>query len=280
MARVLVNEVSRGHFTTLGIPLVAGRDFNDDDAPGAPAVVIVNQTFARRYWPNGSAIGRRVRFNADDWVTIVGVARDSKYQSFDEPPTPFIYRPFGQVTHARLQGTLLIKTAGDPIQRVATVKSIVAGLDPDLAVFNLNAFDSRLSMATLPNRTAASLSGLLGALALGLGTIGTYSIMAFLTLQRRREIGIRVALGAVPSAVVGLIARQGLRRVTAGLVIGAAVSVGALRLLQGRMYGVSAADPLPVLLVVALIGLSGYLACAIPTRRAVKSDPVAVLRES
>jgi putative ABC transport system permease protein len=277
--RVLVNEVSRGHFGTLGIPLVAGRDFTVNDVLGAPAVAIVNQTFARRYWQDRAAVGRRVQLGSDEWVTIVGVARDSKYQALDEAPRPFLYRPFGQATRGRFQGTLLIKTRGEALLSAPVIRSRIADLDPDLAVFNLNALDSRLSLALLPNRTAASLSALLGAIALGLGTIGTYSIMAFLTLQRRREIGIRVALGALPSAVVGMIARQGLTSIGVGLAIGAAGGVGALRFLQRTMYGVSAGDPLPVLLVIALIGASGYLACAIPTRRAAKGDPLRVLRE-
>jgi hypothetical protein len=270
--------VSRGHFRTLGIPIVAGRDFGIADVMEAPAVAIVNQAFARRFWPSAQAMGRRVRLGADEWVTIVGVAGDSKYQSLDEAPTPFLYRPFGQSTRAQFEGTLLLKTRAEPMLSAPAIRSRVGDLDPDVVVSNLNAFESRLGLALLPNRTAASLSALLGAIALGLGTIGTYSIMAFLTLQRRREIGIRVALGGLPSAVVGMIARQGLTSVAIGLAIGAAGGIGALLFLQRTLYGVSAADPIAVVLVPALIGLSGYLACTVPTRRAAKGDPVAVLR--
>ena len=140
-------------------------------------------------------------------------------------------------------------------------------------------FEDRLALAYLPNRAAAITSGVLGIVALGLGTLGTYSVMAFLALQRRREVGIRIALGAMPRAVVGMLTRQGVRWIAIGLGIGIVAAVGAVRLIEGVVLGVSASDPVPAMVVLLLLGTAGYLACLVPARRSGKADPIAALRE-
>jgi ABC-type antimicrobial peptide transport system permease subunit len=176
-------------------------------------------------------------------------------------------------------GFALVKTTGDPRRAIPMVRDIVAELDPGLALSNLNTLDDRLALAFLPNRAAAITSGLLGVLALGLGTIGTYSVMAFLVLQRRREVGIRIALGAMPRSVVGMMTRQGVRWIAIGLAIGIVGAIGAVRVIAGLVLGVSATDPVPAVVVLLLLGSAGYLACFVPARRAGKADPISVLRE-
>jgi predicted lysophospholipase L1 biosynthesis ABC-type transport system permease subunit len=275
---MLVNHVSHGHFRTLGIALLQGRDFTAQDDARAPRVAIVNQTVARRLWPGESAVGRLVRLGGES-ATVIAVVRDSKYESLVEAPKAMVYRPLAQATTPGAEATLLLKTEGDRRTAFALARALVAALDPDLVISNLNTFDDRLNLAFLPNRAAAVTSGLLGLVALFLGAIGTYSVMALLVLQRRREIGIRIALGALPRAVVGLITRQGLRSTVIGLAIGTAAGLGALLLVRGLIAGVPANDPVAIVLVPVALAVVSYLACRIPARHAVSTDPLAVLRE-
>jgi predicted permease len=277
-SRMLVNHVSHGHFRTLGIALLQGRDFTAQDDARAPRVAIVNQTVARRLWPGESAVGRLVRLGGES-ATVIAVVRDSKYESLVEAPKAMVYRPLAQATTPGAEATLLLKTEGDRRTAFALARALVAALDPDLVISNLNTFDDRLNLAFLPNRAAAVTSGLLGLVALFLGAIGTYSVMALLVLQRRREIGIRIALGALPRAVVGLITRQGLRSTVIGLAIGTAAGLGALLLVRGLIAGVPANDPVAIVLVPVALAVVSYLACRIPARHAVSTDPLAVLRE-
>jgi len=276
--RVLANHVSPGHFRTLAIGLLGGRDFRLEDDERAPRVVIVNETASRRFWPGQSPLGKTFRLGSE-LVTVIGVARDSKYESISEDAKPFAYRPLAQRPTTLFEATLLVKMSGDPRRAIPIVRGIVADLDPNLVLSNLNTLDERLALAFLPNRAAAITSGLLGVIALGLGTIGTYSVMAFLVLQRRREIGIRIALGALPRSVVGMMTRQGVRWIAIGLAIGIAMATGAVRVIAGLVLGVSAGDPVPAVVVLLLLGSAGCMACFVPAWRAGKADPVAVLRE-
>jgi len=276
--RVLVNHVSPGHFRTLGIRLIGGRDFRRQDDGRSERVVIVNETASRRFWPGESPLGKTLRLGPES-ATVIGIAGDSKYESISEPATAFFYRPLAQRPTALFDATVLVKTSGDPRRAIPVVRALVADLDASLVLSNLNTLEDRLSLAFLPNRAAAITSGLLGVIALGLGTVGTYSVMAFLVLQRRREIGIRIALGAMPRSVVGMMTRQGMRWIAVGLGIGIALSIAAVRVIAGLVLGVSASDPVPAAVVLLLLGGAGYLACFIPARQAGTANPLAVLRE-
>jgi len=277
--RALVNHVSRGLFATVGIRLVEGRDFCVQDDARGPKVAIVNETLARRVWPGESPIAKLMRIGPTESVTIVGVAQDSKYESPSEGPKAHLYLPFGQSAAPPFDATLLLKTRGDPRQAVGPTRALVADLDPTLVVFNLNTFEDRLGLSLLPNRVAAITSGVLGLLALLLGTIGTYSVMAFLAFQRRREIGIRIALGALPARVIGRFAGQGMRWISVGLGIGAFASVGALRVLQSLVVGVSATDLVSVGTVLIVLAATGFAACYVPTSSVCRRSPTEVLRE-
>jgi predicted permease len=273
--RVLVNHVSPGHFRTLGIRLVGGRDFQREDDDRSPRVVIVNEAASRRFWPRESPLGKTLRLGTEP-VTVVGVARDSKYESINETGKPFVYRPWAQRTPTLFEATMLVKMNGDPRRAVPLVRTIVADLDPTLVLSNLNTLNDRLALAFLPNRAAAITSGLLGVIALALGTVGTYSVMAFLVLQRRREIGIRIALGALPRSVVSMMTRQGMRWIAIGMAIGLVGAVAAVRVIEGLVLGVSASDPVPAMVVLLVLGTAGYLACFVPARRAGKAEALAL----
>lgn len=278
LPRVLVNRVSRAHFRTLSIPLIQGRDFREQDDARAIPVAIVNDTLARRLWRGQSAIGRRLRLDSE-WVTVVGVAKDSKYESVIESPKPFIYRPLGQGRSGFFEGTLLVKASGNASSVMPLIRSLVADLDPNLVVTNLNTLEDRLALGQLPNRAIATTAGVLGVLALVLGAVGTYSVIAFLVVQRRREIGVRLALGALPSTVVRMVASQGASWIATGLVIGVAGGYGVVRMLQARIIGISVQDPLPAVMVLLLLGATGSLASYVPAREAGRGDPLALLRE-
>jgi predicted permease len=273
-SRVFVsfNAVSRGHFRTLGIPLVQGRDFNALDRDGAGAVGIINEALARRLWPGESAIGKQL-----DGVAIVGVARDSKYTTATESRTYFLYRPLGQMYVGT--ANILVKIQGDLTNAASVLRAAVGDLDPDLAVSNIMPLDRATNISLLPVQVAAALAGVLGFLALVLGTVGIYGVVSYLVRQRTREVGIRVALGARPVNVVRLITRQVMMWTGIGLAIGLIAALGVGQLLVDLIYGVGPKDPISFVGITLLLAATAYVACWIPARRASRIDPISALRE-
>jgi len=276
------NRVTPGHFRTLGIPLVVGRDFDARDRAQATAVVIVNETLARRFWPGENPIGKRLRELTDrgaprPWFEVVGVARDSKYATVGEDPKPFMYRPMAQeYTPA---GVVMVKTRGNAADALPLVRAAVADIDPNMALFSVMTLDSATSISLLPVKVAATVAGTLGVLALILGAIGLYGVMSYLVRQRTREIGIRMALGAERGTVVGLVTGHGMRWTGIGLVVGLAASFAVAKLIAGFLYGVGPADPTAFVGIALLLIGTAYVACYIPARRASRIDPLAALRE-
>jgi len=276
------NRVTPGHFRTLGIPLVVGRDFDARDRAQAAAVVIVNETLARRFWPGENPIGKRLRELTDrgaprPWFEVVGVARDSKYATVGEDPKPFMYRPMAQdYTPA---GTVMVKTRGNAADALPLVRAAVADIDPNMALFSVMTLDSATSISLLPVKVAATVAGTLGVLALILGAIGLYGVMSYLVRQRTREIGIRMALGAERGTVVGLVTGHGMRWTGIGLVVGLAASFAVAKLIGGFLYGVGPADPTAFVGIALLLIGTAYVACYIPARRASRIDPLVALRE-
>jgi len=276
------NRVTPGHFRTLGIPLVVGRDFDARDRAEGTAVVIVNETLARRFWPGENPIGKRLREFTDrgaprPWFEVVGIARDSKYATVGEDPKPFMYRPMAQdYTPA---GTVMVKTRGNAADALPLVRAAVADIDPNMALFSVMTLDSATSISLLPVKVAATVAGTLGVLALILGAIGLYGVMSYLVRQRTREIGIRMALGAERGTVVGLVTGHGMRWTGIGLVLGLAASFAVAKLIGGFLYGVGPADPTAFVGIALLLIGTAYVACYIPARRASRIDPLVALRE-
>jgi putative ABC transport system permease protein len=279
---VYQNIVSPGHFLTLGIPLVAGRDFDARDRTGASPVVIINETLARRFWPGESPVGKRLRQrdgreSFGPWLEVVGIARDSKYVTVGEDPKSFMYQPLAQVY--RSAGTILVKNRGGAMDALPAVREAVAALDPNLAIFSVMTLDAATSLSLLPVKVAATMTAALGVLALMLGAIGLYGVMSYLVRQRTREIGIRMALGAHAGAVVRLITRQGMHWTVIGLALGLGVALGAARLIAGFLYGIGPTDPITFGAITLLLTTTAFVACYVPARRASRLDPLVALRD-
>ena len=275
--RVTSNGVAPAFFSTLGIPLIAGRDFTTRDDAASAEVGIVNETAARRFWPGETAIGRRLAGTDGKPVQIVGVARDMKYESTQESPMAFLYRPLAQTDVA--VPTLLVKTSADTAAMLAMIKARVAELDPDLAPFNTMTFDDRLALGRIVNRAGSMVAISLGIVALLLSVMGIYGTMAFIGQQRRREIGVRLALGATMSGVIGLMTRQGMQWAATGLAVGMAMGLAIGFVLRSLVRGVSLADPLALIAPPLVLGAAAYIACYVPAWRAARVDPVTALRE-
>jgi predicted permease len=272
------NIVGGRYFQTMGIPLVAGRDFGGQEQEKSPPVAIVNETAAQRFWPGKSAIGQHVRYGSDGpEVEIVGIARDSKYLTLGEEPLPFIYSPMSQNYLSSV--VLQVRTTGDPWAMVAAVQAEVRALDKDLPVFRSMTIGEHLRGTLLAPRLAATLLGIFGLIAMLLAAIGIYGVVAYAVNQRTREIGIRLALGARSRDVAWIVLRRSLLPVWVGMLIGVGAALAATRLLSGFLYGISAADPLTFTVVALLLGAVALSAAYFPTRRAVKVDPMIALRE-
>ncbi len=268
--------VSPRYFAAMRIPLVAGRDFTDQDDAAAGKVAIVNEAFARRFWPDQDALGRRFR-SGGLWRTIVGVAKTGKYNRLDEAARPFLYLPYQQGV-PDLDLDLCLRTTGEPAALAASMRQAMHDLDPGVALRQVLLLTSHASMVLFPQRMASSLLILLGAVALALAAMGVYAVMAHAVSQRTQEFGVRMALGAQPGDVVRHVVGHGLALALLGLAAGLALSLAISRLLAGFLYGISPFDPAVFTGVSALLALIALVACWLPARRAARVDPVIALR--
>lgn len=274
---VQVNNIGLRFFETLRIPLLRGRDFSEIDSDKSEKVLIINEAMASRFWPDQDALGKRLKlFGDQDYRQVVGIVGDSKYNSLTEPRRPFMYIPLLQ--EYAPQFNLHVRTSSEPKGMIAALRAEVQRIDPSLSVLNIQTLTERIQNSLGGERTQATLLGSGGVLALLLAAVGLYGVMSYSVAQRTREIGIRMALGAGRGNVMGLVLRQGVMLVSAGVVLGLAGAFVATRVLASLLFGVSAKDPLTfigtsvVLLVVAL------LASYVPARRATKVDPIIALR--
>jgi predicted permease len=269
--------VAPGYFGLLRIPLLEGRDFTEHDDEQAALVMIVNQTFAKRFLGGRDPIGHKVH-GWGKWFTVVGVARDSKYQTPNESARPYFYVPFRQVYREDLAIAFLVRSAGDPNQALPALRREARGLDPNAGVFDIMPMTEFISASLFPQKVAAALLAVLGAIALLLAAAGLYSVMAYAVTQRTREIGIRMALGAQPGDVVRLVMRQSLVVTLAGLAAGFVAALAVTRLASSLLVNISATDPAvfagATLFLTMVAAVAGYL----PARRATRIDPQAALR--
>ncbi|SPE41686.1 Permease (fragment) [Candidatus Sulfopaludibacter sp. SbA3] len=273
--------VAAGYFDTLGIPIVRGRGFEARDRLGAPRVVVVNQTFARRYWPGQDPIGQSVWLGCDvkkprTVAEVAGVARDAKYGSLDEPPQPFVYRPLAQDWAGFM--TLIVHTAGSPGKFTSPLRAALAGLDPNLRVYEMQTLEEYASGSLWRVRWQAVLLAVFGGLAMMLAAVGLYGVVAYTVAQQTRELGIRMAMGAQRGDVLWMVLGRGLGLTAVGIAIGLLLSAAATRLLGGLLYGMSPLDPLSFASASLAWTAVAMLASFVPARRAMQVDPVVALR--
>jgi macrolide transport system ATP-binding/permease protein len=274
---VRVNAVSPGYLDTIGVPLLHGRDFTSADGPETPRVVIINERMAQQFWPGESAIGKRFKFPGEDFTTVIGIARNSKYGGVAEEPIPFIYEALRQrYTPA---ATLHVRAAGDAASLAGAVRREVQAVDPTLSVFNIRTLEEQVSDSLQPLRINVILLTSFGMLALALAAIGLYGVASYSVTQRTREIGVRMALGAQPSAVLRLVLGHGLALVGLGLAIGLVVAyIGSAVIPPDLLPNVSARDPWTFGGTAALLAVVAFVASYLPARRATRIDPLIALR--
>jgi len=269
--------VSPGYFRLMKIPLLEGRDFTEQDDLKTQLVMVVNQSFVKRFIPGGQAIGRRVR-GWGEWFTVAGVVKDSKYINLTEAPVPFFYVPFRQVYRADMGLALYVRAAGDPKDAIPMVRREVREIDPSVTVIDAMPLAEHVGETLYAQRVAASLLSVLGGLALLLAAVGLYSVMAYTVAQRTHEIGIRMALGAQRMDVLKLAVGQGLAMTVVGIAAGVVAALALARLLSTFLYGITAADPFTFAAASLVLAGVALLANYIPARRATKVDPMIALR--
>jgi predicted permease len=274
--RATSNRVAPNYFSALGVPLLYGRAFTEEEIRDNKYVVVVNEALARRHWPGENPISKSLLMDARKWE-IVGVAKNTRNTLLHAANEPYLYLPVSR-TEGRLVLRLLVKSdTADPAAMAATVRTTVRSLDPKLKIEVIQ-FADVLKGPFKPLLLGASLASSAGVLALALAVMGLYGVTAFVAVQRTHEIGVRMALGARAADVVRLVLRQGLRLVIIGVAIGLSLSVAATRVLAAALFGVSPTDPLTFIVITLLLGLVALLACWVPARRATKVDPLIALR--
>jgi len=273
-----VARVGAEYFATLGVPIVQGRNFAATDTPTSPAVAIVNESMAHKYWPGQDPIGKRFRvlaYNGKEFE-IVGVSADYKVSSVGETSTPYVHYP---VTQRPGTGeSMLARTRGDAAALVSAMRRELTALEPNILFLETQTMDTQVAATLLPAKMGAASVSAVGIVAMALASIGLYGVIAYSVARRTREIGIRMALGARPAAVVGLVMRQGLTLAVVGIGAGALLALGAAKAVAGALYGVSFVDPLAWSGAIVLLLAVSTLANVVPARRASIVDPSRALR--
>ncbi len=275
------DTVSGNYFVAMGIPLLRGRHFSDQDAPNSPLVAIIDENMARRYWPGENPIGQRIkgqdrRGSNDDWVTVIGVVGNVRNHGLDKQSTPHVYEWYEQ--SGELTPDLIVRTTAATDGFAATLRAAVRGVDQTAILSPVNTLDQQLSEQLSPRRFQAWLLGLFSSIALLLACVGIYGMISYSVAQRTHEIGIRMALGARPRDVMKLIMGDGARFALAGLAIGTIAAIGFTKFMASLLFGVTATDPVTFAAVAILLMAVALLASYVPARRASKVDPMVALR--
>ncbi len=267
-------------FETMGIPLLAGRGFDDRDVDGSQPVAVVSEKFARDFFPEGNVLGQRVGFDEKSLgkYEIVGVVRDTKYSSLREDIAPIFYASARQETDNIGTMYFEVRTHGDPTAFAPIARKIVSGVDAGIPVTDVTTQEAQAARTVAQERVFADMLTFFGALAVLLAAIGLYGVMSYSVAQRTNEIGIRMALGAETGGVLRMVVAQGLKFAVIGLVIGSVATLGLTRFIEGQLYGVTASDPLTFAVVGALLLGVAIVACWIPALRAARVDPMVALR--
>ena len=273
---VQMEFVDAGYFDVLKLPIAAGRAFALTDDGSAPKVAIVNETFVKKLWPDGNPVGRVFGFHRER-ITVVGIARDAKYQSLTESTPPFAYFPLAQ--QWRQNQTLVVRASGTPAALATAIRNEVTALDLAIPLPEVATLTAATSFVLLPQRVAALVAGSLGLLGLILATVGLYGIISYSVSRRSREIGVRMALGARAADVQGMVVREGMRLAGYGVAAGLLLSAGVSRLLGAYLYGVSPLDAPTFIGMSAVFVIVALLASWLPARRAAAANPLVALRE-
>ena len=272
--------VTPGYFRTMGITLLAGRDFNDADNKDSQDVTIIDERLARQYWPNQSPLGKRVRFGPPEdnepWHTIVGVVSAVRHQRMQEETRPSVYLPHQKIPSSGM--TLVARTSTNPREFIGAVRREVAQLDPDLPVSEVATMEEVVAESIWQPRLYALLFAVFAGGALLLALIGIYGVMAFLVQTRTHEIGVRMALGATARDVFRLIVGRGMKLTALGVVIGIGGAIALTRLIHSLLFNTSTTDPFTFIFISLLLCLAAFFACYLPARRAAKVDPLVALR--
>jgi len=270
-------DVEPNYFRTVGIRFLEGRDFTARDDAIAPVVAIINETMARRHWPDASPLGQRIRMVAQNaTLEIVGVVADVHPFRPDEPPQPEIYWPHQQMPRWAIH--FVLRTAGDPAAVMPTIRARLAQVDPELDLGRMFTMRELESCQLVEPRFYSTLLGAFAAVALTIAVVGVYGVMAFFVAQRTQEIGVRMALGAQPADIFRLVLRHGGGLALGGLAAGLVLALALTGLMRSLLIGISPTDPLTFVFAAALLLVVGLLACWIPARRATRVDPMIALR--
>lgn len=274
------NQITPGYLDTLQIPLLRGRKFTDADSEKAPAVAIINENMAKKFWPNEDALGRHFSTKGPDgpFIEVVGIVQDGKYQNVTEDPQPYFYLPLDQ-SYQSLR-TFHVRTSVPPETLALQIESQIQELTPSLPITQVQTLTQALQGANgfFFFRFGAQLASTLGVLGLILAVVGIYSVVAYAAAQRTQEIGIRMAMGAEPLDILKMVLRQGLSVVGFGLALGLIIALAGTRLISGLFVGIKPTDPLTFAVVVLLLAAVALFACWIPARRATRIDPLRALR--
>jgi putative ABC transport system permease protein len=274
------HNVSAAYITTMGIPLLGGRNFSDADNETAPDVALINSTMARRFWTDGDPIGKRFLWGHpgkdEKWITIVGVVADTKLYGLDNPARLEVYSPYRQ--HPSADMNLVVRSPMDPASLTSAIRAAVAAIDKDQPIFDVHTMQQLVDDSISTRRLTLVLLGIFSALALMLAAIGIYGVMAYSVALRTQEIGIRMALGAQQKDVLRLILGQGARIAFFGVAIGLGAAAALARLLSSLLFSVSTSDPITFAAVSVLLLAIALLACYVPARRALRVDPIIALR--
>lgn len=273
-----VSRISPGYLSAMTTRVVAGRDFTDADDERELPVAVVNEALARRFWPGQNPLGKRLSLRSPDTprVAVVGVAEDGKYAGLNEEPQPFVYLPIRQSYSGTT--TLIVKSDSDPARLLPSIRAEIRRIDPAIAVFAARALAARLALPLFPARIAATLLGAFAILSLSLAAIGIYGVMSQMVSRRRREIGIRVALGARREDVLKLAMTAGMAPTFLGVFVGAGAAMVLTRWMTSLLFGVSPKDPWTFTATAVLLLLVAALSCFLPARSAASAAPMVSLR--
>jgi putative ABC transport system permease protein len=277
--KVSIRMATPEYLPTLGIPLLAGRNFTGQDRMETPAVIIVSESFANKVWPGESAVGKQLMLDYTRGkyaYQVVGVTRDIRYYGLKSQPQAEVFIPHAQ--NAYLPMNVVVRTTADPAHLVSAVRQVARGLDPAQPVSQVNTMERLIQRSIAPDRFALALLGLLALLALLLAKVGIYGVLSYTVAARTHEIGVRMALGATSRDVLRLALGQGMRLTLMGIAIGFLSAYAITRLMQPLLFGVSATDPLTFIGGALLLVLVAWFACFLPARRATKVDPLVALR--